>query len=98
MAEIGRRAPAPVVANMIEKGKTPVSAERETRRARFPPDSLSARRPVRRRTRPGVDLRKDSRATTQRSAPKTGLMAFDEFNDLIGVEAKYKLAERYGVK
>ena len=26
------------------------------------------------------------------------LMAFDEFNDLIGVEAKYKLAERYGVK
>jgi hypothetical protein len=25
-------------------------------------------------------------------------MAFDEFNDLIGVEAKYKLAERYGVK
>jgi len=26
------------------------------------------------------------------------LMAFDEFNKLIGVEAKYKLAERYGVK
>ncbi len=26
------------------------------------------------------------------------LMAFDEFNELIGVEAKYKLAERYGVK
>jgi methylisocitrate lyase len=26
------------------------------------------------------------------------LMAFDEFNDLIGVEDKYVLAERYGVK
>jgi 2-methylisocitrate lyase-like PEP mutase family enzyme len=26
------------------------------------------------------------------------LMAFDEFNDLIGVESKYQLAERYGVK
>jgi hypothetical protein len=26
------------------------------------------------------------------------LMAFDEFNALIGVEAKYALAERYGVK
>jgi 2-methylisocitrate lyase-like PEP mutase family enzyme len=26
------------------------------------------------------------------------LMAFDEFNDLIGVEAKYQLAARYGVK
>ena len=26
------------------------------------------------------------------------LMAFDEFNELIGVEAKYKLAERYGVR
>jgi len=25
-------------------------------------------------------------------------MAFDEFNDLIGVEEKYKLAEHYGVK
>jgi 2-methylisocitrate lyase-like PEP mutase family enzyme len=26
------------------------------------------------------------------------LMAFDEFNDLIGVETKYSLAEKYGVK
>ena len=26
------------------------------------------------------------------------LMAFDEFNELIGVENKYALAERYGVK
>ena len=26
------------------------------------------------------------------------LMAFDEFNDLIGVEAKYAMTERYGVK
>ncbi len=26
------------------------------------------------------------------------LMAFDEFNKLIGVEAKYEIAERYGVK
>ena len=26
------------------------------------------------------------------------LMAFDEFNDLIGVESKYAIAEKYGVK
>jgi 2-methylisocitrate lyase-like PEP mutase family enzyme len=26
------------------------------------------------------------------------LMTFDDFNDLIGVEEKYSLAERYGVK
>jgi 2-methylisocitrate lyase-like PEP mutase family enzyme len=26
------------------------------------------------------------------------LMTFTEFNDLIGVEAKYKVAERFGVK
>jgi hypothetical protein len=26
------------------------------------------------------------------------LMAFNEFNDLIGVEEKYRTAERFGVK
>ena len=75
MAEIGRRAPGPVVANMIEKGKTPVLPKAEARRARLPPHSLSARRPVRRRPRPGGDLRKNPtrRHDARRRKPADGV-------------------------
>jgi hypothetical protein len=37
-------------------------------------------------------------ATYNTLGAEAELMAFDEFNDLIGVEQKYALAERYGVK
>ncbi len=74
------------------------AAEAEARRARLPLDSLSARRPVRRRARPGRRSTKRSARDDTTLGAEANLMAFDEFNELIGVEAKYKLAERYGVK
>jgi methylisocitrate lyase len=97
LAEIGRRAPAPVVANMIEKGKTPVLPQQKLRELGFhlilyPLAGLFA-------AAHGLatiynKLRRDN---TTLGAEAT-LMAFDEFNELIGVDAKYNLAERYGVR
>jgi methylisocitrate lyase len=97
LAEIGRRAPPPVVANMIEKGKTPVLPKQKLAGLGFhlilyPLAGLFA-------AAHGLaaiydKLRRDE--TTLGDEHR--LMAFDEFNDLIGVEKKYALAERYGVK
>jgi 2,3-dimethylmalate lyase len=97
MAQIGRRAPAPVVANMIEKGKTPVLPKQKLAELGFhlilyPLAGLFA-------AAHGLAAiyEKIRRDDTTLGAEEQ-LMAFDEFNDLIGVEAKYALAERYGVK
>jgi methylisocitrate lyase len=97
LAEIGRRAPPPVVANMIEKGKTPVLPKQKLAELGFhlilyPLAGLFA-------AAHGLasiyeKLRRDN--TTLGS--EASLMAFDEFNQLIGVEKNYELAERYGVK
>ena len=97
LAEIGRRAPTPVVANMIEKGKTPVLSKQQLVELGFhlilyPLAGLFAAAHA--LAMIYDKIRKDD--TTLGAQDR--LMAFNEFNDLIGVEAKYKLAERYGVK
>jgi 2-methylisocitrate lyase-like PEP mutase family enzyme len=97
MAEIGRRAPAPVVANMIEKGKTPVLPKQKLAELGFqlilyPLAGLFAAA----RGLQAIYKKIHDEQTTLGS--ESQLMAFDEFNDLIGVEAKYALAEHYGVK
>ena len=97
MAEIGRRAPGPVVANMIEKGKTPVLPKEKLAELGFhlilyPLAGLfAAARGL------AAIYEKIRRDNTTLGAEGT-LMAFDEFNNLIGVEEKYRVAERYGVK
>ena len=48
LAEIGRRAPKPMVANMLEGGKTPVLPKEQLADDGLPTDPLSADRPVRR--------------------------------------------------
>jgi len=97
LAEIGRRAPPPVVANMIENGKTPVLPKQELAQMGFhlilyPLAGLFA-------AAHGLEqiYQKIHRDHTTLGA-EDQLIAFDKFNDLIGVDAKYKLAERYGVK
>jgi 2-methylisocitrate lyase-like PEP mutase family enzyme len=97
LAEIGRRAPPPVVANMIEKGKTPVLPRQNLADLGFqlilyPLAGLFAA--ARGLAAIYDKLRRDE--TTLGS--EVNLMAFDEFNALIGVEKNYSLAERYGVK
>jgi methylisocitrate lyase len=97
MAEIGRRAPAPVVANMIEKGKTPVLPKQKLVELGFhlilyPLAGLFAA------ARGLASIYEKIRHDETTLGAEQQLMAFDEFNALIGVEQKYALAERYGVK
>jgi methylisocitrate lyase len=97
MTEIGRRAPAPVVANMIEKGKTPVLPKQKLVELGFqlilyPLAGLFAA------ARGLATIYEKIRADDTTLGAESQLMAFDEFNELIGVEAKYAMAERYGVK
>lgn len=97
MAEIGRRAPKPIVANMIEKGKTPVLSRAELTKMGFdlilyPLAGIFAAAQALKEVY--EKLKRDE--TTQGMYEK--LMTFETFNDLIGVDEKYKVAERFGVK
>jgi methylisocitrate lyase len=97
MAQIGRRAPAPVVANMIEKGKTPVLPKQKLAELGFhlilyPLAGLFAA------AHGLAAIYEKIRRDDTTLGAEAQLMVFDEFNDLIGVEAKYSLAEKYGVK
>jgi len=97
LQEIGRRSPSPNVANMIEGGKTPVLPKDELESLGFqlilyPLAGLfSAAKMIEHMY---TKLRDDG--TTIGEEHK--LIAFAEFNDLIGVDEKYKLAERFGVE
>jgi 2-methylisocitrate lyase-like PEP mutase family enzyme len=96
LEEIGRRSPAPNVANMIEGGKTPVLPKEELARLGFhlilyPLAGLfAAARSIEIMYH---KLRTDGTTTGE----ELRLMTFPEFNELIGVEEKYARAQRFGV-
>jgi len=91
LATIGRLAPPPNVANMIEGGRTPVLPRDELARLGFhlilyPLAGLfSAAKSL---AQMYAKLRRDGTTT----AAEDQLMAFEEFNALIGVEEKYRFA------
>jgi methylisocitrate lyase len=92
---IGRRSPAPNVANMIEGGRTPVLPEQELAALGFqlilyPLAGLFA---AARAMEAVYRTLKDDGTTL---GEEGRLMTFAEFNALIGVAEKYALAERYG--
>ena len=95
LEEIGRRSPAPNVANMIEGGRTPVLAKKELIRLGFhlilyPLAGLfGAARTIELMYQ---KLRVDGTTTGEEHR----LMTFSDFNELIGVEEKYALAQRFG--
>jgi 2-methylisocitrate lyase-like PEP mutase family enzyme len=94
LAEIGRRVPKPMVANMIEGGKTPVLpreqlAEMGFQLILYPLTGLFAAAKAIRTVYDQV-----YRGGT---ADPASQMTFAEFNALIGVSEKYALAQRYGV-
>jgi 2-methylisocitrate lyase-like PEP mutase family enzyme len=96
MTQIGRRAPGPVVANMIEKGRTPVLQKQQLAEMGFhlilyPLAGLFAA------ARGLANIYQKIYADHTTLGAEQQLMAFDEFNELIGVDKKYALAERYGV-
>jgi 2-methylisocitrate lyase-like PEP mutase family enzyme len=96
LAEVGRRAPpGPLVANMIEGGRTPVLpreqlAEMGYSLILYPLCGLFAAA----QAIDGVCRELKKEGTTLGLVDR--LMAFEAFNELIGVEEKYKLAERFG--
>jgi len=97
LEEIGRRSPAPNVANMIEGGKTPVLPKEELARLGFhlilyPLAGLFAA------ARSIDEMYRKLRADGTTTGAEHRLMTFPEFNDLIGVEKKYAQAERLGVR
>ncbi len=97
MVEVGKRAPKPIVANMIEKGKTPVLSRGELSRMGFdlilyPLAGIFAAAAALKAVY--EKLKRDE--TTQGIYDR--LMTFEAFNELIGVDEKYKVAERFGVK
>ena len=93
LAEIGRRVPKPMVANMIEGGKTPV----------LPRDQLAAMG-FQLILYPLAGLFAAAKAIRtvyeqvyrDGTADRASQMTFAEFNELIGVAEKYNLAERFG--
>ena len=97
LAEIGRRAPRPMVANMLEGGKTPVLPKQQLAEMGFqlilyPLTALFAA------ARAIGDFYQKLRADGTTLGEEHRLMTFAEFNALIGVDEKYALAERFGVK
>ena len=97
MAEIGKRAPRPIVANMIEHGRTPVLPKEELVKLGFqlilyPLAGIFAA------AKALEEVYQKLKRDQTTAGMENRLMAFKEFNDLIGVEEKYRVAERFGVK
>ncbi len=94
LARIGREVPGPLMANMVEGGKTPILPLAELRELGFEyvvyplTGLLSAARAL---ERAFAELAKNGIAPDE---TKTKL-GFDEFTTLVGLDAKYAAAERF---
>lgn len=97
LEEIGRRSPAPNVANMIEGGRTPVLEKAKLAELGFhlilyPLCGLyGAAKAIE-----TIYRRLSTDGTTTEITDQ--LMSFPEFNDLIGVDQKYELAQKFGAQ
>jgi methylisocitrate lyase len=97
LAEVGRRSPAPNVANMIEGGRTPVLPAAELAALGFqlivyPLAGLFAAA----RALEAIYRKLRTDATTRGEEGR--LVTFEEFNALIGAPEKHALAERFGAE
>lgn len=96
MAEVGQRAPSgPLVANMIEHGKTPVLAKDELAAMGYtlilyPLSGIFAAAAALETIYKKLFEHQTTLGQEQR------LTSFKQFNDLIGVDAKYALSKRFG--
>jgi 2-methylisocitrate lyase-like PEP mutase family enzyme len=97
LTQIGRRVPKPMVANMLEGGKTPVLPKQRLAELGFqlilyPLTALFAA------ARAISAVYQKLKTDGDTIGEEHRLMTFPEFNALIGVEEKYALAERFGVR
>ena len=96
LKKIGQEAPKPIVANMIEGGKTPVLSKQELvdlgfQLILYPLTGLFAAG----KTIQDFYTKLHEDGTT--IGMEENLLNFTEFNNLIGVEEKYNLSEKYNV-
>lgn len=94
LAEVGRRAPKPTVANMVEHGRTPLQSRDVLAGLGFslilyPLVGLYA-------AADGLRSAFDQLQTEGMASGRAEGMTFAEFNELVGVEEKVAVAERYG--
>ncbi|HEY2989706.1 MAG TPA: isocitrate lyase/PEP mutase family protein [Candidatus Binatia bacterium] len=94
MREIGRNVPGPLVANMIERGVTPLMGPEELRDLGFglivwPLGPLYAS------ARALQDVYSTLRRTGTTGEVMDRLIPFEEFHDIIGLEEKYALDAKY---
>ena len=97
MAEIGRRSPAPNVSNMIVGGRTPFLSEDELAKLGFhlivhPLAGLYSAAKAIQQTYCRLQESGSTKGEENRQ------MSFSEFNELIGVDAKYDLAKQFGAE
>lgn len=94
MKEIARRVPGPLVANMIERGATPLMGPEELRDLGFqlivwPLGPLYASAQALKEVYSALR----TKGTTQGILDR--LVSFDEFNEIVGLQEKYALDARY---
>lgn len=95
MKEISRNVPGPLVANMIERGVTPLMSPAELKELGFdlvvwPLGPLYASA----KALKDLYMTLREKGTTQDILDR--LLPFDEFHEIIGLEEKYSLDDRYG--
>lgn len=95
LAEIGRRAPKPTVANMVEHGRTPVLPREELATLGFqlvlyPLTGLSAA------AKALETVYHELRSTGASTGREDLQFGFEPLNELLGTERAFELSERYG--
>ena len=94
MAEIARQVPGPLVANMLERGVTPLMAPKELKELGF--DLIVwPLAPLYSAAKSLADVYTTLRRDGSTMAILDQLMPFDEFNEIVGLEEKYALDEKY---
>jgi 2,3-dimethylmalate lyase len=94
MAEIARHVPGPLVANMLERGVTPLMAPKELKELGF--DLIVwPLAPLYSAAKSLADVYTTLRRDGSTIAILDRLMPFDEFNQIVGLEEKYALDEKY---
>jgi methylisocitrate lyase len=94
MAEIARHVPGPLVANMLERGVTPLMAPKELKELGF--DLIVwPLAPLYSAAKSLAEVYTTLRRDGSTIAILDRLMPFDEFNQIVGLEEKYALDEKY---
>ena len=94
LERVGREVPGPLLANMVEGGRTPLLPVEELQRLGFEwvvyplTGVLAAARALER-------VFRDLHAKGESSGESGALMSFEEFTSLLNLEGKYALAEKF---